>query len=173
MGKLIRAALRIGGATVLVCALVAVSDQILAPAQPSSESAANDLLAGHSFYYAGQPRRALEAYRSAIARDPKRLSAWLNGAVVWAELGELAEASAWYRNALALNPESARIATALAEVELHRGQFDRRKRPSTTRSISTRSPLTPGSRGAASGWHRDASRTPSNPSPRRQCCSRR
>ncbi|PIP84183.1 MAG: hypothetical protein CO113_02555 [Elusimicrobia bacterium CG_4_9_14_3_um_filter_62_55] len=124
MGKLIRAALRIGGATVLVCALVAVSDQILAPAQPSSESAANDLLAGHSFYYAGQPRRALEAYRSAIARDPKRLSAWLNGAVVWAELGELAEASAWYRNALALNPESARIATALAEVELHRGQFD-------------------------------------------------
>ncbi|PCI31392.1 MAG: hypothetical protein COB53_13255 [Elusimicrobia bacterium] len=114
--------MRIAAATVLVCSVVAFNDQILAPAQPIEKSAANDLLAGHAFYYAGNPKRAILSYRSALQRDPKRISAWLNGAVLWSEMGKLDESATWYRNALALKPESSRIATALAEAEIQRGQ---------------------------------------------------
>jgi tetratricopeptide (TPR) repeat protein len=123
MKRLVRTSLRIAAATLFVCGAVAVCDQILAPAQPIEKSAANDILAGHAFYYAGKSQNAMAAYRDAIARDPKRLSAWLNGAVVLAELGRHAEAAAWYRHALALQPDSSRIATALAETELHRGRL--------------------------------------------------
>jgi SpoIID/LytB domain protein len=92
----------------------------LSPAETNGPLPQTRVLEGHRLYYAGELRKAADAYAKALKEDPSNLEAWLNGAIVHAELGERARSAEWLHRALSLAPQDGAVRTALAEAELRR-----------------------------------------------------
>ncbi len=101
----------------------------LAPSQHRTPSPQNFVLEGNKDFFEGHPTKALAAYQKALRVDARSLRAWLNGAAVWGDLGNLENAAEWYRRAADLSPGDPKIAVALAEIEL------RRRSPEAARGI--------------------------------------
>ncbi|MBI4385877.1 MAG: SpoIID/LytB domain-containing protein [Elusimicrobia bacterium] len=85
----------------------------------SEEDIARSLQNAHSHYFQGDLARSAEAYRKIRTRDPRTLEAWLNGALVWKELGKNAQAVEWLSQAALLSPRDPKILTALGWAEFH------------------------------------------------------
>ncbi len=101
----------------------------LAPSQHRVPSPQNFVIEGNAAFFEGRPTKALRAYQKALRVDARSLRAWLNGAAVWGDLGNLENAAEWYRRAADLDSGTPAIAVALAEIEL------RRRLPGTARGI--------------------------------------
>ncbi|MFA5139795.1 MAG: SpoIID/LytB domain-containing protein [Elusimicrobiota bacterium] len=113
--------LRLG---LLSCAVVLTSWRTLSTtAQTLTAPAQNFILEGNHLYYAGRHAEAIAAYQMAIRRDPSATAAYLNGAMVWKDLGAIETAAKWFRRAAELSPEDAAVRLALAESEFHQGRL--------------------------------------------------
>ncbi|MGH9371904.1 MAG: tetratricopeptide repeat protein [Vicinamibacterales bacterium] len=101
---------------VILLLLVHVVLAAAAPATPAQESAAGAFRAGVAAQQDGQLERAAQAYRRAIAADPRLAEAHANLGAVLARLGQYEEAVASYERALAINPRlnAARLNLGLA-----------------------------------------------------------
>jgi len=84
----------------------------------------NFILEGDRLYFEGRHLEAIRSYQQAIRRSPRTLDAYLNGAVVWSDLGKARMAAKWYRKAVELDPGDARLRTALAEAEFRHGNLE-------------------------------------------------
>lgn len=101
---------------------------LLSPDQTRAADPRRFILEGNAHYYAGRPERAIASYQAALRREPSAADAWLNGAVVWGELGKPGMAANWYRRAAGLKPGSADARTALGEALLRAGDADEARR---------------------------------------------
>jgi SpoIID/LytB domain protein len=113
-------------AGVLACAyLFHLSAAPLSPAQAPGPLPQTNVLEGHRLYYTGDHPKALENYLKAVRADPKNLEAWVNGAIVQAEIGDARRSAEWFAEALELAPQDQEVRTALAEAEFRLGRATR------------------------------------------------
>ncbi|MBI3551389.1 MAG: SpoIID/LytB domain-containing protein [Elusimicrobia bacterium] len=78
---------------------------------------------GNALYFQGEYAKAVDAYAQAVKASSMTASAWLNGAQVLEETGQLKEAVRWYRRAASLSSDPA-VLGALGWAQWRGRQFE-------------------------------------------------
>ncbi len=81
---------------------------LAAPLAAKPATSVADLVArGNALYFQGQYPEAVAAYAGATRKSSSTWIAWINGAAILEETGQLKEAARWYGRAAALSPDPA------------------------------------------------------------------
>ncbi|HAH07698.1 MAG TPA: hypothetical protein DCM05_14440 [Elusimicrobia bacterium] len=97
---------------------------LISPAQAPGPPPESSVVEANKLYFQGKHRQAAELYAQALKVDARILDAWLNGAIVYAELGEPTRAAEALRRAAELSPNDPEVRLALAEAEFRLDRFD-------------------------------------------------